>query len=86
MAGEEPTNGEHIHGGFDGAVTETVFADAGGSWTVVDWAFGDAEAHAFDECWDEPVHSVKGDESVAALGSHDLEGATGIADAVFGEA
>ncbi len=86
MAGEEPADGEHVHGGLDGAVAETVFADACGSRTMVHGAFGDPESHAFDQCGDEAVHSIERHKRVAAFRSHDFERTTGVTDAIFGEA
>ena len=85
LAGEEPADGEHVHGCFDDAVSEPVFADSCGSWSMVYWPFGDAESHSFDERWDESVHPVEGNKCVSALGSHDFEGAASVTHSVFGE-
>ena len=53
---------------------------------MVDGNFGDAVAHSLDQGGDETVHPVKGQESFFARSPHRFEGATGIADAVLGEA
>ncbi len=85
MAGKEPADGEHVHGGLDGTVAETVFADASGSRTMVHGAFGDAESHALNERGDEAVHAIERHERVPAFGSHDFEGTPSVTDAIFRE-
>jgi hypothetical protein len=84
---EEPLYAEHIAGGWEGAFeAAAVFALAGVSWAVVDGDFGEFESGAFDEGGDEAVHAGERDEGVSTIAAHGLEGATGIADAIAGEA
>jgi len=86
-SGEEPGHTEHIERGGDGAFEPpAVFASAGVAATVVDGDFRNAVAGPFDEGGDEAVHAGKGDEGVAALPPHGLEGAAGVPDPIAGEA
>ena len=82
----EPADAEHIHGGAQGAVAETILADACHSRAMIDGHLSDFISTGSDERWDEAVHAVEEEEGFTTGLAHDFQGAAGVADAVADEA
>ena len=81
-AGLEPAHSKHVESRANGAVSQSILADAKLPGPVVDGYLHDSETGVLDERRYETVHTLEGNERLNADAAHRLQGAACVAHAI----